>query len=274
MDAAVRHLKINFVPERAVAASWALLLHGLVAAVIFASVTQRITPPEALGGFEVVDLSSYGAAQSEYKKEEPAPPEPEKIIEEKVVEPQAKEPVPEPIEEPLAEPLIKKVSEKPRPVVRKNKAVHQARPKSKPTPPVEKKIAKVQPVKKEIIKKQPSSVPVVQNKITAATPGEAAYIPPNGKTAYLRNPKPAYPKMARRRGLEGVVILSVSVSSQGRVRALTLKKSSGHKLLDQAAHKAVKRWRFTPATRGGINVGAKVDVPIRFSLNHIKKGAS
>jgi len=281
MEAVVKP-KTAYVSERLVAASGAFLLHGLIAAVIVASVSQKIIPPEAAGGFEVVDLSSYGAAPSEQKKEAPLPPEPEKPTEEETVKPQKVEqepmvePAPEPVvePEPAIEPLVKTNPDPIKPVALKNKAVHKARPKPKPVPPTKKEIKKSSPAKKQVAKKRPTTVPAKQNKITSASSGEAAFVPPNGKTAYLSNPKPTYPKMARRRGLEGVVILAVAISSQGKVKALTLKKSSGHKLLDRAAHNAVKRWHFTPATRGGIKVEASVDVPIRFTLNHFKKGSS
>jgi protein TonB len=80
------------------------------------------------------------------------------------------------------------------------------------------------------------------------------------------NRPPAYPREARRRGYEGVVILTVHVSTEGACLAVDLEESSGHSSLDRAALAAVRRWRFEPARRNGVPVEAQVEVPIRFQL--------
>lgn len=83
---------------------------------------------------------------------------------------------------------------------------------------------------------------------------------------YLRNPKPAYPVSARRRGQGGTATLAVRVSAEGRADEVTLRRSSGVAALDQAALEAVARWRFRPARRGAEAVAALVLVPITFEL--------
>jgi protein TonB len=87
------------------------------------------------------------------------------------------------------------------------------------------------------------------------------------KPAYLHNPHPPYPELSRKAGHTGVVILRVSVSTSGRVAAVSLIKSSGYSLLDDRARTAVRRWIFRPARRAGRPVATQVDVPVRFSLN-------
>lgn len=84
--------------------------------------------------------------------------------------------------------------------------------------------------------------------------------------ATLHNPKPPYPLAARRRGLEGRVLLSVLVRADGTCGGLHLKQSSGHGPLDQSALDTVKRWRFLPAQRGVRAVDSWVDIPIAFRL--------
>lgn len=54
---------------------------------------------------------------------------------------------------------------------------------------------------------------------------------------YRKNPEPVYPPRARRLGLEGFVLLEVKVNTQGRAVEVTIKESSGHDILDQAALK-------------------------------------
>jgi len=84
--------------------------------------------------------------------------------------------------------------------------------------------------------------------------------------AYLKNPKPPYPLLARRMKLEGTVILQVLVSSAGKPEIVRLGKSSGSSVLDQAAITAVQSWSFMPAREGNDPISAWVDVPLRFRL--------
>lgn len=83
---------------------------------------------------------------------------------------------------------------------------------------------------------------------------------------YKRNPAPKYPRSAKRRGYEGKVILNVLVNREGKVESLAILQSSGHKVLDKAAQKAVATWLFSPARRGKERVAMWIKVPIRFDL--------
>ncbi|MGI2067080.1 energy transducer TonB [Shewanella sp. MF08487] len=79
-------------------------------------------------------------------------------------------------------------------------------------------------------------------------------------------PKPEYPRIARRKGLEGTATIEVMFNALGEQLALTLVKSSGFSLLDQAALEAVETWQFeAPMPRLASHY--KVTVPIRFALN-------
>lgn len=83
---------------------------------------------------------------------------------------------------------------------------------------------------------------------------------------YRRNPKPAYPPRAREFGLEGKAVLLVVVSTDGRAKSVTIRTTSGHPTLDEAAVESVRRWEFRPAERNGIAIESKVLVPISFRL--------
>ena len=83
---------------------------------------------------------------------------------------------------------------------------------------------------------------------------------------YLSNPKPDYPAEARRERQEGVVLVSVEVGADGRAGEVSLGRSSGFPLLDEAAVEAVRRWSFAPAEEAGVPVSSRVEVPVRFSL--------
>lgn len=101
------------------------------------------------------------------------------------------------------------------------------------------------------------------------SPAVSPAVHPTGATQvmYAHNPKPAYPHEARRLRQEGVVVLNVDVSPSGRALAVVLKESSGHHLLDKAAQRAIRTWRFIPATRGGMPVRSVAEIPIRFFLS-------
>ena len=83
---------------------------------------------------------------------------------------------------------------------------------------------------------------------------------------YRKNPAPVYPRVARRRGYEGKVILEVLVNEEGRVEDLRIFQSSGHKVLDRSAMKSVQSWLFEPGRRGDATLEMWVKVPIRFDL--------
>jgi protein TonB len=83
---------------------------------------------------------------------------------------------------------------------------------------------------------------------------------------YRSNPLPEYPRLARKKHWEGVVWLLVDVSDDGFVEDLDVEKTCGHKVLDRAAERTVKRWQFSPATRGGLPVSSQVRIPVRFRL--------
>jgi protein TonB len=96
----------------------------------------------------------------------------------------------------------------------------------------------------------------------AAPPVVAAHEGAN----YLKNPRPAYPELAQRRGWEGEVLLRVRVSPEGRPVTISVQKSSGRDLLDTAAIEAVRGWSFVPAHLGAQPTAGWVTVPIVFHL--------
>ena len=94
----------------------------------------------------------------------------------------------------------------------------------------------------------------------------AALSEPLYQADYLQNTPPAYPPAARRRNEQGEVLLKVEVSEKGAATQVAVARSSGSALLDEAARKAVERWRFIPARRGSETIAAQVAVPIIFKL--------
>jgi len=85
---------------------------------------------------------------------------------------------------------------------------------------------------------------------------------------YKVNPKPRYPRVARRKGFEGAMLLKVWVLDSGHVGKIELQKSSGYEILDKSALEAVKDWIFIPGKRNGEPVSSWVTVPIKFQLTN------
>lgn len=90
----------------------------------------------------------------------------------------------------------------------------------------------------------------------------------------LSNPRPPYPLAARRRGMEGRVVLHAHVREDGRCDEVRLKQSSGHDLLDASALDTVRRWRFIPALRGETAVASWAQIPITFRLREVTQGGA
>ena len=164
---------------------------------------------------------------------EPAPlPEPE-------VAPPPPEPLPEPMPQPIPPVMVEPL---PAPVP---KPATKALPARRAAPPV-----------------QPANSP----KGAAATAGPRG-VRTNAKPNYLSNPPPAYPLASKAAQEEGVVLLSVEVNAQGRPASVRVRRSSGFSRLDEAALRAVRGWRFSPARVGGIAISSEVEVPVRFQLD-------
>jgi protein TonB len=81
----------------------------------------------------------------------------------------------------------------------------------------------------------------------------------------LNEVKPDYTEDARRRGLEGEVVLEIVVRHDGRVGDVRVLKGLGAGL-DQQAIQAVRRWTFAAATRKGRPVDVIVEVAVEFTL--------
>ena len=96
---------------------------------------------------------------------------------------------------------------------------------------------------------------------------QGVIVPARFDAAYLNNPAPEYPPVARRRGEEGRVLLSVAVCPAGWAERIEVRASSGSPRLDRAALEAVRRWRFVPANQNGVAVASRIVVPIVFRLD-------
>lgn len=160
------------------------------------------------------------------------------------------------------------------------------RPKVEPKPiqvPVLSKPQPQRPTASAQPRAVPTQTPVVDNSqpedkllpatdpVVDADPGDPVDLKPQLATSAqlqpISVPLPSYPREAIRGGMTGTVELEILVGTDGTPLEVRVLRSSGHRLLDQAARKVVlSQWRFQPAMRDGRAVQALGRVPIVFTL--------
>ena len=102
---------------------------------------------------------------------------------------------------------------------------------------------------------------------------EQVYQPGNGVSdpVLVKNVRPVYTPDAKQRRVEGIVVLSVVVRTDGTVGDAEVTKSLDPDL-DQQAVNAVRQWEFKPATKvqgaDRVPVNTQVTVEMTFTLHH------
>ncbi len=62
---------------------------------------------------------------------------------------------------------------------------------------------------------------------------------------------PLHPEQARQQGVEGTVVLQVTVGADGSLGDVRVSRPSGHAMWDEAAVAHLRRARFSPALKDG-----------------------
>lgn len=88
----------------------------------------------------------------------------------------------------------------------------------------------------------------------------------DAKPALKKTIRPDYPRGARLRGEEGDVQLEIAVDAQGGVTAVALAEACPFAELNEAALKAARKARFTPARQGKNPVPCTVRITLTFRL--------
>lgn len=86
--------------------------------------------------------------------------------------------------------------------------------------------------------------------------------PPRAK----RNIRPEYPKGARQRGEQGEVVVEIRVNERGGVDDVKVAVTSGFAELDEAAVRAAKAAKFSPARSGREAVASTARLKLQFKL--------
>lgn len=159
-------------------------------------------------------------------------------------------------------------------------AIVMAAPEEPPPPPLEpppppepkpvpkpKPLPKAPPSERAVKAPEPPPPPPIEPRPQQQQePQPSPVVPPNADASELNNPAPAYPNLSRRLGEKGTVTLEILVRANGTVGAVNIKRSTGYKRLDDAAIKAIKRWRFIPASQAGTAIDYWYEIDFEFGL--------
>jgi len=96
---------------------------------------------------------------------------------------------------------------------------------------------------------------------TIYTPGRNGVTIPRA----IKQTPPEYSDEARRKKLEGTVLLSLVVTANGDTADIKVTRALGSGL-DEKAIEAVSQWTFEPATKDGKPVAVKIAVEVSFHL--------
>ena len=81
----------------------------------------------------------------------------------------------------------------------------------------------------------------------------------------VRTVSPEMPLSFQREGGSGLVTVSFSVDLQGNVKDAKVEKST-HRELEEPTLKALKKWKFKPATEDGTPVVCQITLPIKLTI--------
>ncbi len=97
--------------------------------------------------------------------------------------------------------------------------------------------------------------------------GNGAYRPGNGVSApiAISTPDPEFSEEARKAKYQGVVVLALTVGTDGRAHDIHVARSLGLGL-DEKAIEAVKAWTFKPGEKNGTPVAVSINVEVEFHL--------
>jgi protein TonB len=97
--------------------------------------------------------------------------------------------------------------------------------------------------------------------VGALVVGEAGTTPPK----CIRRIEPEYPEEAKRVGLEGHVILNVTVDERGNVADVAIVQGGPLGMTEEAVE-AVWKWKYEPSTLHGMPISLSFTVVVRFTL--------
>jgi TonB family protein len=96
-----------------------------------------------------------------------------------------------------------------------------------------------------------------------ASPGMMANMKLDQPLRLERGVPPLYPNEARKRGIQGPVVVQMTISETGDTKRVIV-KNAAHDILEQATMLAVSEWKFSRPMRDGKATETNIELPIRF----------
>ncbi|EQB35357.1 hypothetical protein M947_08730 [Sulfurimonas hongkongensis] len=173
----------------------------------------------------------------------------------------------------VKEKVIEKPKKKPKPI--KNEVVKNE--------VVKNEVVKKEVIKQEIVKETPPQVVVKEEIVQVQTKQEIVQevvqeekpiFDEKAKESFIAglyealNENKRYPKMAKRRKLEGVCEVSFTLNKDGSLRDIFLKEACGHSILDDAALKVVRSIEFYKPIPDSVSLTSlHLNIPIKYARN-------
>lgn len=85
---------------------------------------------------------------------------------------------------------------------------------------------------------------------------------------YAGSFQPDYPASEQRREIEGSVRVRVLIGADGRVKAVELVSTDSRGFFEETKRRALAKWRFKPATRGGVAEESWKEMTVRFQIRN------
>jgi protein TonB len=262
------HVKVPAPPEqhRDRLAAWGVFGSVVVHGAIWALIVMAAARPKVIEESTPIEIAVVEKEKPppppppppEEKKEEPKKPDPPKVVKKAVPVPK-EAPPPPPKQEELPPP-----PNEPPP------------PDAKPQAPIMIGISMsstttaggfAAPVGNTLYGSAPKVAPNPTD-VKPYTSPTGRYVPPAKVTRLpelVADVKAEYPPEARKLDLEGQVVLRLTIGADGKVEKATLIKGAGHGF-DEAALKAVERFRFKPGTEGDEPIVTEITYTYTFIL--------
>lgn len=182
-------------------------------------------------------------------------------------------------------PMISVIVEKPGPTV-----VHSI-PEEKPLPPPPEPQPQQLPQQTPITTVPTDFPPVAQDPPISVPP--EPYVPPAGAGTgpsvvfdppapppapklvlaqldqrYIGNFQPDYPAREQREGIEGVAKVRVLIGTDGKVKQVELVSTDSPGFFEATKRRALSKWRFKAATRGGVAEESWKEMTVRFEIRN------
>jgi protein TonB len=242
-----------------------LCIHALVLAVLWGAVWHNVSDQDTM---LTVELVSSGEQTSEAQRKGEAPP----ALAERTRTDQSEQTTAVASAENLEttikpELAMERVPAKdtPRPVppkpVMQKPAPAAARPPQAPS-------AKPPPVSSAASLQAGQSDPQQTSGASASASAASSVLDTDRSPSILSSPKPPYPRDAFRAKQEGRVSVDIEVLSDGKVGRTLLHATSGVTALDESALESIKKWQYSPGSRGGKLNAQWIRVVVSFELKN------